>query len=105
MSAREGLEFQTTVISDSASLNGVVSLMLESGGAIRCMRDPTRGGVATVINELAKSSGVELVIEEALVLVRNGVRAACEILGLDPYMSHARAGWLRSSTAQMPTRC
>ncbi|HVB79382.1 MAG TPA: hydrogenase expression/formation protein HypE [Candidatus Binataceae bacterium] len=84
MSAREGLEFQTTTVSDSAPLNGLVSRMLESGGAIRCMRDPTRGGVATVINELAKSSGVEIVIEETAVPVRNGVRAACEILGLDP---------------------
>jgi len=84
MSAREGLEFQTTIVSDSAPLNGLVSLMLASGGAIRCMRDPTRGGVATVINELAKSSGVEIVIEETAVPVRNGVRAACEILGLDP---------------------
>ncbi|MGO9607266.1 MAG: hydrogenase expression/formation protein HypE [Candidatus Binataceae bacterium] len=84
MSAREGLEFQTTIVSDSAPLNGLVSLMLESGGAVRCMRDPTRGGVATVINELAKSSGVEIIIEETTVPVRDGVRAACEILGLDP---------------------
>ena len=83
MSAREGLEFRTTIVSDSAPLNGLVALMLESSGAIRCMRDPTRGGVATVINELAKSSGVEIVIEETAVPVRNGVRAACEILGLD----------------------
>ena len=84
MSAREGLEFQTTTVSDSAPLNGLVSSMLESGGAIRCMRDPTRGGVATVINELAKSSRVEILIEETAVPVRDGVRAACEILGLDP---------------------
>jgi hydrogenase expression/formation protein HypE len=84
MSAREGLEFQTTIVSDSAPLNGLVSQMLEGGGTIRCMRDPTRGGVATVINELAKSSGVEIVIEEMAVPVRHGVRAACEILGLDP---------------------
>jgi hydrogenase expression/formation protein HypE len=84
MSAREGLEFQTTIVSDSAPLNGFVSQMLESGGAIRCMRDPTRGGVATVVNELAKSSGVEILIEETAVPVRDGVRAACEILGLDP---------------------
>ena len=84
MSAREGLEFQTTTVSDSAPLNGLVSPMLESGGAIRCMRDPTRGGVATVINELAKSSRVEILIEETAVPVRDGVRAACEILGLDP---------------------
>ncbi len=84
MSAREGLEFQTTIVSDSAPLNGLVSVMLDSGGAIRCMRDPTRGGVATVVNELAKSSGVEILIEETTVPVRHGVRAACEILGLDP---------------------
>jgi hydrogenase expression/formation protein HypE len=84
MSAREGLEFQTTIVSDSAPLNGLVSLMLQSGGAIRCMRDPTRGGVATVINELAKSAGVEILIEETAMPVRDGVRAACEILGLDP---------------------
>ncbi len=84
MSAREGLEFQTTIVSDSAPLNGLVSSMLESGGAIRCMRDPTRGGAATVINELAKSSWVEILIEETAVPVRHGVRAACEILGLDP---------------------
>ena len=84
MSAREGLEFQTTIVSDSAPLNGLVSRMLESGGAIRCMRDPTRGGVATVVNELAKSSGVEILIEETALPVRDGVRAACEILGLDP---------------------
>jgi hydrogenase expression/formation protein HypE len=84
MSAREGLEFQTTIVSDSAPLNGLVSVMLDSGGAIRCMRDPTRGGVATVVNELAKSSGVEILIDETAVPVRHGVRAACEILGLDP---------------------
>jgi hydrogenase expression/formation protein HypE len=84
MSAREGLEFQTTIVSDSAPLNGLVSLMLQSGGAILCMRDPTRGGVATVINELAKSAGAEILIEETAMPVRDGVRAACEILGLDP---------------------
>jgi hydrogenase expression/formation protein HypE len=84
MSAREGLQFDTTVISDCAPLHGLVSLMLGSGGAIRCMRDATRGGVATVINELAQSSGVEITIDESAVPVRDAVRAACEILGLDP---------------------
>ncbi|HTW88210.1 MAG TPA: hydrogenase expression/formation protein HypE [Candidatus Binataceae bacterium] len=84
MSAREGLEFQTAIVSDSAPLNGLVASMLETGGGLRCMRDPTRGGVATVINELAKSSGVEILIEETVVPARDGVRAACEILGLDP---------------------
>jgi hydrogenase expression/formation protein HypE len=84
MSAREGLEFETTVVSDCAALHDLVSTMLDSGGTIRCMRDPTRGGVATIINELAKSSAVEIIIDEQAVPVRDAVRAACEILGLDP---------------------
>ncbi len=84
MSAREGLEFETTLVSDCAPLHGLVSRMLDSGGGIRCMRDATRGGVATIINELAKSSAVEIVIDESAVPVRGAVRAACEILGLDP---------------------
>jgi hydrogenase expression/formation protein HypE len=84
MSAREGLEFETTVISDCAPVHNLVSAMLAAGSGIRCMRDPTRGGVATVLNELAKSSGVEITIDESAVPVRDAVRAACEILGLDP---------------------
>jgi hydrogenase expression/formation protein HypE len=84
MSVREGLEFQAAVVSDSAGLNRLVSSMLQSGGGIRCMRDPTRGGVATVINELAKSANAEVMLEEVSVPVRDAVRAACEILGLDP---------------------
>jgi hydrogenase expression/formation protein HypE len=83
MSAREGLQFETTVVSDCAPLHGLVSAMLAAGRGVRCMRDATRGGVATVLNELAKSS-VEMVIDESAVPVRDGVRAACEILGLDP---------------------
>ena len=57
MSAREGFEFQTALVSDSAPLNGLVSSMLASGGSIRCMRDATRGGLATILNELARSGG------------------------------------------------
>ena len=105
MSAREGLELQTTVVSDSAPLNGLVSLMLEGGGAIRCMRDPTRGGVATVVNELANSAGVEILIEETAVPVRDGVHAACEILGLDPLYVACEADWLRSPIAELRTKC
>jgi len=85
MSAREGFEFQTALVSDSAPLNGLVSSMLASGGSIRCMRDPTRGGLATILNELARSGGAEIVVEDARVPVRDAVRAACEILGLDPF--------------------
>jgi len=85
MSAREGVQFETTLVSDCAPLHGLVAMMAENGGeAIRCMRDATRGGVATVVNELAESSGVEIIIDEAAVPVREAVRAACEILGLDP---------------------
>ncbi|MBV8453387.1 MAG: hydrogenase expression/formation protein HypE [Deltaproteobacteria bacterium] len=84
MSAREGLEFETTVASDCAPLHNLVSAMLAAGSGVRCMRDPTRGGVATILNELAKSSGVEMTIDESAVPVRDAVRAACEILGLDP---------------------
>jgi hydrogenase expression/formation protein HypE len=84
MSAREGLEFQTALVSDSAPLSGLVSAMFESGGRIRCMRDPTRGGVATILNELGRSGGAEIVVEDAQMPVCDAVRAACEILGLDP---------------------
>jgi hydrogenase expression/formation protein HypE len=84
MSTREGLRFSTTVRTDSAPLHGLVAAMLASGGAIRCMRDPTRGGLATVANELAAAAGVDFVLEESLIPVREPVRSACEILGLDP---------------------
>jgi hydrogenase expression/formation protein HypE len=84
MSAREGLRFETTVVSDCAALHGLVATMIASGGKVRCMRDVTRGGIATVINELATSSGVEIIIDEPAVPARDAVRAACEILGLDP---------------------
>lgn len=84
LSAREGLAFDTTVRSDSAPLHGLVRALLAAGAEVHCLRDPTRGGLATVLNELAASSNVSMLIEEELVLVRDGVRSACEMLGLDP---------------------
>lgn len=84
MAAREGLAFDTEVVSDSASLGGLVAGLLAARVAVRCMRDPTRGGVATALNELARSAGVSIIVDEAAVPVRAGVRAACEMLGLDP---------------------
>lgn len=84
LSAREGLAFATEVVSDSAALHHLVGALLTSGAAVRCLRDPTRGGVATVVNELAVAAGVAITIEETAVPVRPGVRAACEMLGLDP---------------------
>lgn len=84
LSAREGLAFATEVTSDSAALHHLVGALLTSGAAVRCLRDPTRGGVATVANELAVAAGVAITLDEAAVPVRPGVRAACEMLGLDP---------------------
>lgn len=86
MSVREGLEFETTIRSDTAALNGLIEKALEAGGvAIHVMRDPTRGGVAASLNEIAASSNVGMVIEEPATPIRTEVRSACELLGLDPF--------------------
>jgi hydrogenase expression/formation protein HypE len=84
MSVREGIAFDTELESDCAPLIGLTRVMLEACPAIRAMRDPTRGGVASVLNELASASGVGVRIDEASIPVRPEVRAACEMLGLDP---------------------
>ncbi len=85
MSVREGLEFETTIRSDTAALNGLIENVLDAGGlSVHVMRDPTRGGAASSLNEIAASSQVGIVIEEAEVPVRAEVRAACELLGMDP---------------------
>jgi len=82
---REGLEFDTEILSDSAALHQLVGSMLDAGGAaIRCMRDPTRGGVSSSLNEIAAQSKVSIQIEESCIPVRDEVRGACELLGLDP---------------------
>jgi len=84
LAQREGLALEGTIESDSAPLHGLVAAILEAEGAVRCMRDPTRGGIASAINEIAKSSGVGMTIEERAIPVREEVRGACELLGLDP---------------------
>ncbi len=84
LSQREGLSFDSGVVSDSAPLNGLVEAMLDSGAQLRALRDPTRGGLATTLNELAKQSGVGMRLDEAAIPVRSAVSAACEFLGLDP---------------------
>ena len=84
ISQREGLKFSVPVQSDCAPLNKLVSQMLEASSQIHCLRDPTRGGLATTLNELAKQSKVGIRIEEEKIPVRDGVRAACELLGFDP---------------------
>ncbi len=85
LSRREGLNFDSPIVSDSAPLNGLVEAMLDTGAELRALRDPTRGGLATTLNELANQSGVGMRIEEAAVPVEPGVAAACEFLGLDPF--------------------
>jgi hydrogenase expression/formation protein HypE len=84
MSQREGLRFAMTLKSDCAPLNKLVSQILEVSPRIHCMRDPTRGGLATTLNELARQSKVGIVIEETKIPVKEEVNAACELLGLDP---------------------
>ena len=84
LSQREGLGFATKLESDCSPLNGLVAEMLEVSNAIRCLRDPTRGGLASTLNELAEQSGVSIRIEEGKIPVREEVGSACEMLGLDP---------------------
>ncbi|HHM04303.1 MAG TPA: hydrogenase expression/formation protein HypE, partial [Gammaproteobacteria bacterium] len=84
LSKRENLEFETTIESDLAALNGLVADMVNAVPQIRCLRDPTRGGLAATLNELAGQSGVGMQLNEAAIPVKPQVAAACELLGLDP---------------------
>ncbi len=84
LSAREGFQFQGELRSDCASLNDLVEKMLDVCPSMRCMRDPTRGGLATTLNEIAWKSNVGMVIEEENIPVRESVKGICELLGLDP---------------------
>jgi hydrogenase expression/formation protein HypE len=81
---REGLGFETALVSDSAPLNGLVAALLAAAPHIHCLRDPTRGGLAAALNELATASGVGIEFDEAAVPLRPAVAAACEMLGFDP---------------------
>ncbi|TVZ40513.1 hydrogenase expression/formation protein HypE [Alteromonadaceae bacterium 2753L.S.0a.02] len=84
MSQRENLQFETPIVSDSAALHEMVASLLHSRASIHCLRDPTRGGLATTLNELAQQSQVGIKIHESQIPVKPGVAAACELLGLDP---------------------
>jgi hydrogenase expression/formation protein HypE len=84
LSQREGLEFEGVIESDCAALHQLVAEMLEVTPEIHCLRDPTRGGVATVLNEIASRSKIGMLLRETEIPVRDTVRGACEILGLDP---------------------
>jgi hydrogenase expression/formation protein HypE len=84
LSQRENLEFEGVIESDCAALHDVVADMLDVSLDVHCLRDPTRGGVATVLNEIATRSRVGMLLRETEIPVRETVRGACEILGLDP---------------------
>lgn len=85
MSAREGLEFESAILSDSAPLVQPVLALLKAGIPVHCLRDCTRGGLTSVLNEIAESGHLTIQVEEKSIPVREDVRAACEILGLDPF--------------------
>lgn len=85
LALREGLELESRIESDSASLNGLVEAMLAVSHDLRCLRDPTRGGLSSALNEIAAQSGVGMHVEERAVPVSEDVQGACELLGLDPF--------------------
>jgi hydrogenase expression/formation protein HypE len=84
MSKRENLSFDAPIESDTAALNGLIDAMLATGAGLRCLRDPTRGGLAATLNEIATQSGVGMMLHEQAIPVKPVVAAACEFLGLDP---------------------
>ena len=84
MTCREGIRFASEIASDCAPLNNLVARMLEASPNIHCLRDPTRGGLAATLNEIAGQSGVCIEVEEEAIPVNEDVRVACELLGIDP---------------------
>ena len=84
LSVREGLEFESPILSDTASVWPAVEALLNAGIEIHCLRDLTRGGLATTLNEIAADRNICIKLEEALIPVDETVQSACEILGLDP---------------------
>jgi len=84
MASREGLGFSSPIVSDTAALHRLIAALLDSGAEVHALRDPTRGGLATTLNEIAAQSGVGMMLEETAIPLRQEVAAACELLGLDP---------------------
>jgi len=84
MAVREGLQFESTIESDSAPVHEIVLQLLAAGIEIHCLRDLTRGGLASALNEIAEAAGVKIAVEQKAIPVREDVHAACEMLGLDP---------------------
>ena len=84
MAVREGLQFESQIESDSAPVHEVVLDLIKAGIEIHCLRDLTRGGLSSALNEIADVAGVKIAVEEKAIPVREDVHAACEMLGLDP---------------------
>ena len=84
MSVREGLEFEVEIASDTQALNGLVAAIVDACPDVHVLRDPTRGGLSSALNEIAATSGVGMVLDEPAIPIPGPVRAACEMLGLDP---------------------
>ena len=84
MAKRQGLDFHTNIKSDCVALNGLIKDILAINPSIRCMRDPTRGGVSATLNEWASFYNLGLIVDESKILVEDNVRGLCELLGLDP---------------------
>jgi len=84
MAEREGLEFEHKILSDCAPLNGIVKEIIDAGINVHCLRDLTRGGLSSTLNELVQTAGIEITIDETSVPVHEDVQGACEILGFDP---------------------
>ena len=84
MAVREGLEFESTIMSDCAALSGIVLSLLSDGVEVHCLRDLTRGGLASALIEIAEAARIHVEIEESAIPMLEDVRGACEILGFDP---------------------
>jgi len=101
LAAREQLGLEPPISSDSASVAAAVAALLEAGVVPRALRDPTRGGVAAALQELAAASGCRLVLDDAAIPVRDDVRGACEILGLDPLHSACEGRFVAAVPEEM----
>ena len=104
LAQREGLEFETQIQSDSAALHTLAAAMLGVTREIRCMRDPTRGGISSTLNEIAQQSRVGIEMDESSLPIHEQVRGACELLGLDP-LYVANEGKLIAIVAPRRCRC
>lgn len=105
MAEREGLEFDHKIESDCAPLNGIVKEIISAGIEVHCLRDLTRGGLSSTLNELAESASCEIIIDEAKVPVHEDVRGACEILGFDPMYVANEGKFIAIVKAEHAERC